>query len=270
MLSAALAAAALGLVATMTSAAASSPTATILANWERFFSGSTPAKVKVALLENGTKFASVIDAQASSPLAKSSSVKVLSVHLENKTAAAVRYTIELGGKPALANQSGTALYEANTWKVGDASFCALLALEGTKPPACSTGVVVSTSTNNKLGTILVSGGNTLYSLKPSTTGCTGACTKFWPMLFLPTGVTKATAGKGVAANKLATVTRAHGVRQVTYAGKALYTYVGDKSSGQTNGNGVKDAFGTWSAIVAAKPKTSTSTSTTSSGGYGSY
>ena len=41
----------------------------------------------------------------------------------------------LGTTPALTNQSGPAVYQDGTWKVGDASFCALLALEnGGKGP----------------------------------------------------------------------------------------------------------------------------------------
>jgi hypothetical protein len=47
--------------------------------------------------------------------------------------------LALGGKPALSNQIGTAVYQDGTWKVGDGSFCQLLALEngGKAPPVCS-------------------------------------------------------------------------------------------------------------------------------------
>jgi len=136
-------------------------------------------------------------------------------------------------------------------------------------------VTISTVKNSKLGTILVSG-KTVYSLKASKAGCTGACTTIWPMVVLPNGVVKATAGKGVNASKLGSVSRAGGVRQVTYGGQALYWFSGDKAAGQANGNGVKDAFGTWSVVVTVKPVKSTSsgsgTTTTagSSGGYGAY
>ena len=55
------------------------------------------------------------------------------------TQATVTYDIYLGGKPALSNQTGTAAYQDGTWKVGDGSFCRLLALEngGKAPPVCS-------------------------------------------------------------------------------------------------------------------------------------
>jgi hypothetical protein len=49
----------------------------------------------------------------------------------------------LNGKPALANQTGIAVLQGGTWKVGIASFCSLLALmNGGKttslPAACKT------------------------------------------------------------------------------------------------------------------------------------
>ena len=43
--------------------------------------------------------------------------------------ATVNYSILIGGSPALANQSGVAVYQGGTWKVGLASFCGLLTLE---------------------------------------------------------------------------------------------------------------------------------------------
>jgi predicted lipoprotein with Yx(FWY)xxD motif len=108
------------------------------------------------------------------------------------------------------------------------------------------GVVVSTA-NDPLGTILVSG-KTLYTLKASATPCAAQCLKVWPELLLPKGVKKAKAGAGVSASELRTVKRAHGARQVTYEGKALYFFSGDTASGQVNGN-VTDAWGTWSDVV---------------------
>ena len=68
----------------------------------------------------------------------------------------------------------------------------------------ATSVVVSTTKNAKLGTILVSG-KTVYTLKPSKTPCSTQCLTIWPALTLPQGVTTATAGKGVSAAKLGTV-----------------------------------------------------------------
>jgi hypothetical protein len=121
------------------SAGDSSAAAQIKANWEAFFSGTTSAAKKISLLQNGQKFAAVIEAQARSGLAKSASAKVTAVSVTSPTKATVTYDILLAGKPALTNQTGQAVYQDGTWKVGDASFCALLALEngGKAPSACS-------------------------------------------------------------------------------------------------------------------------------------
>ena len=140
----------------------------------------------------------------------------------------------------------------------------------------TTSVVISTVKNKTLGTILVSKTKTLYTLKASKVGCTGGCTKIWPEVVLPKGVTKATAGSGCTAAELGAVMRVGGIRQVTFNGKALYWFSGDKSAGQVHGNGLKDSWGTWSVVVTAKPTSSGSpagsggatTSTTSGGGYG--
>lgn len=129
----------------------------------------------------------------------------------------------------------------------------------------SSKVVVSTTKNAKLGKILVSG-KTLYTLKASKTPCTAACMKIWPVLALPKGVKKATAGSGVSASKLGTKTISGGVRQVTYGGKPLYWFSGDSGPGQANGN-VTDEWGKWSSVVTAKSGSgSTSTATTSGSG----
>ena len=152
--------------------------------------------------------------------------------------------------------------------IGSVAFLGL-GTAGAGTSHATKSVVISTDKNSTLGTILVTG-KTVYFLKPSKTGCTGDCTKIWPMVVLPKGVTKATAGKGVSASKLGTVARAGGVRQVTYGGNALYLFSGDKGAGQVHGNGVKDAFGKWSVIVTVKSKPITTTTTTGSGGYGAY
>jgi predicted lipoprotein with Yx(FWY)xxD motif len=124
--------------------------------------------------------------------------------------------------------------------------------------AAAKSVVVSTATSSKFGKILVSG-KTLYTLKASKTACTAACLKVWPALVLPKGESKAKAGTGVTASKLGTTTRSGGVRQLTYAGKALYWFSGDTGDGQVNGN-VTDEWGKWSAVVTKKSSTSSSSS----------
>ena len=100
-------------------------------NWAKFFSASTPIPQRIALLQNGSVFAPVIRAQASSTLAKLASAKVTHVTLTGTSQAAVTYTILVGGssKAGLPGQSGVAVYQEGVWKVGDTSFCGLLKLE---------------------------------------------------------------------------------------------------------------------------------------------
>jgi len=130
--------------ATGGSAAPSSPSnsaaaAEVTANWEKFFSSSTPTSERVALLQNGTRFAAAITAFTKLPLAAGISVKVTKVEVTSPTTATVTYDITAGGSTLLANQTGTAVYQDGTWKVGDASLCGLFKLipGGTVPSACS-------------------------------------------------------------------------------------------------------------------------------------
>ena len=119
-------------------AASGNAEAQITANWEAFFDGKTSAAKKISLLENGQKFASVINAQAGSGIATSAGAKVTSVVVNSPAQATVHYNITLSGTTALANQTGTAVYQDGMWKVGDVSFCQLLKLEnaGTTVSVC--------------------------------------------------------------------------------------------------------------------------------------
>jgi predicted lipoprotein with Yx(FWY)xxD motif len=119
--------------------------------------------------------------------------------------------------------------------------------------------------NSSLGSILVnSGGRTLYLFKAdsgTTSACSGACATAWPPLL---ATVNPTAGKGLTASKLGTITRSNGTRQVTYNGHPLYTFVKDKKPGDVTGQGVT-AFGAgWFALspsgnqISATPPSSTS------------
>ena len=109
--------------------ASGSAAATITANWEKFFNAKTPTAQRIALLQNGSVFESVIRAQAGSGLAATASAKVTKVTVTSSSQATVKYSILIGGSPALSNQSGVAVLQGGTWKVGLASFCGLLTLE---------------------------------------------------------------------------------------------------------------------------------------------
>jgi hypothetical protein len=111
----------------------------ITTNWEAFFNGKTSAAKKISLLQNGSKYATAIDALAGSSLATSAGAKVTAVSVKSSTSATVSYAITLSGATALPGQTGTAVLSGGTWKVGDASFCQLLSLEngGKAPSVCS-------------------------------------------------------------------------------------------------------------------------------------
>jgi hypothetical protein len=108
---------------------------TITNNWEQFFSSKTDVAGKVRLIQNGEQFKPVIRAFASNPLASNVSATVSSVTLQGPNKARVVYVVKFGGA-SLPKQTGVAVRENGTWKVGDASLCKLIALGGTTPSAC--------------------------------------------------------------------------------------------------------------------------------------
>jgi len=122
------------------SSSSSGAAAEITANWEKFFSSSTTASQKAALLQNGSKFTSAISAFAQIPLASGIGAKVTKVVVTSSTEATVTYNIVAGGASLLSGKTGTSVYQDGTWKVGDASLCGLFTLipGGSVPPACST------------------------------------------------------------------------------------------------------------------------------------
>jgi predicted lipoprotein with Yx(FWY)xxD motif len=99
------------------------------------------------------------------------------------------------------------------------------------------------------GRILFDGrGFVLYAFTRDPRGksvCTGACAKAWPPYIVKT---RARAASGVKARLLDTTRRADGRLQVTYAGRALYYYVGDRSKGQILCQKVTEFGGVWLVI----------------------
>ena len=98
-----------------------------------------------------------------------------------------------------------------------------------------------------LGDILADAdGNTLYLFTPDDQGestCYNQCEQSWPPF---TG--DVTAGAGVEASLIGSVTRTDGSVQVTYNGWPLYYFAGDTVPGDTNGQGLN---GIWFVVSAA-------------------
>jgi predicted lipoprotein with Yx(FWY)xxD motif len=131
-----------------------------------------------------------------------------------------------------------------------------LAVGGVAAASQSSKVTIVKTSHGKV----LAAGDTVYTLKASSTPCTAACLKIWPAVMLPSGVKHATSGSGVTASKLGTVKVAGGT-QVTYGGKKLYFFALDTAPGQVKGN-VTDTWGKWTAVVVGK---STSGSSSNSG-----
>ncbi len=73
------------------------------------------------------------------------------------------------------------------------------------------------------------------------------CPEVWPPL-LVTGAP--TAGAGLRASRLSTITLSSGASQVTYYGHPLYMYVGDHGPGETSYVGAHEFGGNWYALNA--------------------
>ena len=97
-------------------------------------------------------------------------------------------------------------------------------------------VTLNTAKNASLGMILVASKNmTVYTKNDDTTQsstCYGTCAGNWPPL-IGTGV----AGKDVKGS-VGTIKRTDGLTQITYDGKPLYFWKGDKKPGDATGNGI--------------------------------
>jgi predicted lipoprotein with Yx(FWY)xxD motif len=108
--------------------------------------------------------------------------------------------------------------------------------------------------HTSIGKVLVdSSGFTVFHFskdtgKKNTCVTTSECSTTWPAL---TTSGKPTAGPGVSASQLSTITLPGGVHQVTYAGHPLYRYSLASERGETAYAGVKQFGGTWFALSAS-------------------
>lgn len=125
------------------------------------------------------------------------------------------------------------------------------------PAASASGPTVKTQ-SGAMGTFLTtSSGLSLYEFvsdSSTKSTCYGPCAMYWPPLIV-TG--KPTGAGGVSNGKLGTITRTDGKKQVTYAGRPLYTYQPDSAPGDTTGQG-SGSFGAkwWLMAPSGKPITS--------------
>ena len=102
---------------------------------------------------------------------------------------------------------------------------------------------------SSFGEILFDGrGHVLYAFTRDPRGrstCRRSCARAWPPYVVDAAPR---AGAGVARRRLGTTRRADGSLQVTYAGRPLYYYVGDKKPGQILCQNVTEFGGVWRVI----------------------
>jgi predicted lipoprotein with Yx(FWY)xxD motif len=122
---------------------------------------------------------------------------------------------------------------------------AALVLAGT-PMAAEQTTPTLTVHSSGFGRVLFDGrGFVLYAFTKDARGrsaCSGACAKAWPPYVVKGAVR---AGAGVKESLLGTVRRSNGSRQVTYAGRPLYYYIGDTKAGQIRCQNVSEFGGLW-------------------------
>jgi predicted lipoprotein with Yx(FWY)xxD motif len=123
-----------------------------------------------------------------------------------------------------------------------------LALVALAPAAMSRESAAPTLTvkSSSYGRVLFDGrGYVLYAFSRDARGrstCYGACAKAWPVYYARRMLR---AGPGLKRSLLGTTTRRDGRRQITYAGRPLYYYVGDTRAGQIRCQNVAEFGGTW-------------------------
>jgi len=75
--------------------------------------------------------------------------------------------------------------------------------------------------------------------------CSGACATAWPPYIVKGSLR---AGQGAKRSLIGTTRRANGSRQVTYAGRPLYFYIGDRKPGQVLCQNVREFGGLWLVV----------------------
>jgi predicted lipoprotein with Yx(FWY)xxD motif len=126
------------------------------------------------------------------------------------------------------------------------SLGAALAFGGTAPTQ------TVTVRSSDYGRILFDGrGKALYAFTRDGRGrsrCSGACATAWPPFLVKR---KPSATAGAKGKLVGTVRRADGRLQVTYGGRPLYYYVGDRKPGQVLCQNVNEFGGLWLVVRAS-------------------
>ena len=125
----------------------------------------------------------------------------------------------------------------------------LVVAGASSPPPAATGTVLKTATIGGTMVLINAKGFTLYSFAPDTptaSKCYGSCAAYWPPV-----IGTASASPGLPGT-VGTIIRTGGVRQLTYDGHPLYTYIGDSAPGQANGNNLNLNGGLWHEVPVSR------------------
>ncbi|HTA33131.1 MAG TPA: hypothetical protein VK721_06875 [Solirubrobacteraceae bacterium] len=113
------------------------------------------------------------------------------------------------------------------------------------------GSAVSVKHTSLGNTLVDANGRTLYLFqadRPNVSTLSRAGFAVWPAF---TSAGKPQAEGGVVAAHIGTIAGPKGTRLVTYYGHPLYYYVGDKVSGETNGQGLNEFGARWYVLSAS-------------------
>jgi predicted lipoprotein with Yx(FWY)xxD motif len=103
--------------------------------------------------------------------------------------------------------------------------------------------------SSRYGKILFDGrGRVLYAFtkdRRPRSSCYGACAKAWPVYYKKGALVT---GNGVRPKLVGTTKRHNGRRQITYAGRPLYYYVGDRKPGRITCQNVVEFGGRWLVV----------------------
>jgi predicted lipoprotein with Yx(FWY)xxD motif len=126
------------------------------------------------------------------------------------------------------------------------------ATSASAPTSAAAGGAPIAAASSGLGSIVVNAkGFALYDYAPdtaTTSACTGQCATFWPPVAAPSPLPTSLPG---ITGTLTSLTRADGTKQLVLNGHPLYGFTGDKSAGQTNGQGLTVDGGLWLALTPA-------------------
>ena len=132
-----------------------------------------------------------------------------------------------------------------------AATVAAMADSASPSPAASQAAATLTVRDSAFGRILFDArGRALYAFTRDPRGrsvCNGACAAAWPP-YVARGRLRAVGS--VKRSLLGTTRRSDGTRQVVYAGRPLYYYVGDRRPGEVRCQNVREFGGVWLVMRA--------------------